>query len=55
MHTGLPHKSNNIKKKGRVRHLPDSCLQILLERREHDEKIQHIDPTPTDDESHSVG
>ena len=33
----------NVKKKGRMQHLPDSCLQILPEWREPSENLKHIE------------
>jgi hypothetical protein len=31
----------SVKKKGRVQHIPDSCLYTLLEQRETSEKIKY--------------
>ena len=42
----------NVKKKGRVQHLPGSCLKTSLEQREPGAKMKYMS---TADESHSVG
>ena len=48
----------NVKKKGRVWHLPDSRLQTLLKQREPSEKIKYkelsVNTMSTADKSHSV-
>ena len=47
----------DVKKKGRLRHLLDSCLKTSLERREPGEKIKYTEfsaKTESADESYSV-
>ena len=34
-----------VKKKGRVRHLPDSCLYTSLERKERGERMKYKEPS----------